>query len=77
MNGEMFGEMAARPEKPDICGEQRVEDDIRGRKGAWRSHLPASLRLGTRVPFPPNPLTKHSFAPRESGAYHLPKFPTR
>lgn len=39
--------------------------------------LPASLRLGTRVPFPPNPLTKHSFAPRESGAYHLPKFPTR
>lgn len=67
--------MAARPEKPDICGEQRVEDDIRGRKGAWRSHLPASLRLGTRVPFPPNPLTSTLLLPEKVGPTTCPSSP--
>lgn len=57
----MFGEMAARPEKPDICGEQRVEDDIRGRKGAWRSH-PARLSAARHTcSFPSQPTDQALF----------------
>lgn len=69
--------LAARLEQPDICGEQSVGDGVRGRKGDWRSHLahlsaPPHSRRQAHCSF----LSQHSVAPRESGAYHLPKFST-
>lgn len=67
--------LAARPEQPDVCGEQSVEDGVRGRKGDWRSH-PAHLSAPRHtVPFPPNPLASTLLLPGKVGPTTCPSSP--